>query len=137
MKPPIAITGWPLASWYPAAEFEFTVAATHEYRPAFASSSLVTAGLELLAKHGRLDCAYEQIILDFPGEFDAGLIAKARENLARAPRTVVPCISRRLHPLAMAGLNHLSDQGGALQADLPLGSEWQPAWEIFPRPARV
>lgn len=42
-------------------------------------------GLELLAKYNRLDCAYEQIILDFPDEFDAKLIAKARENLARLP----------------------------------------------------
>ena len=42
-------------------------------------------GLELLAKYGRLDCAYEQIILDFPDDFDAALIAKARENLARLP----------------------------------------------------
>ena len=46
----------------------------------------MSPGLELMAKHGRLDCAYEQIILDFPGEFDAALIAKARENLARAPK---------------------------------------------------
>ena len=38
-------------------------------------------GLDLLAKHDRLDCAYEQIILDFPSEFDARVIAKARENL--------------------------------------------------------
>lgn len=43
-------------------------------------------GLELLARYGRLDCAYEQIILDFPDEFDAALIAKARENLARLPK---------------------------------------------------
>lgn len=43
-------------------------------------------GLELLAKYDRLDCAYEQIILDFPDEFDSALIAKARENLARLPK---------------------------------------------------
>jgi hypothetical protein len=43
-------------------------------------------GLELLAKYGRLDCAYEQIILDFPDEFDEQLIAKARANLARLPQ---------------------------------------------------
>jgi hypothetical protein len=42
-------------------------------------------GLELLAKYGRLDCAYEQIILDFPEEFDEALLKKARENLARLP----------------------------------------------------
>ena len=43
-------------------------------------------GLELLAKYNRLDCAYEQIILDFPDEFDAALIVKAKENLARLPK---------------------------------------------------
>ena len=43
-------------------------------------------GLELLAKYDRLDCAYEQIILDFPDEFDAELIAKARANLSRLPK---------------------------------------------------
>ena len=41
-------------------------------------------GLELLEQHGRLDCAYEQIILDFPLEFDESLKVKARANLARA-----------------------------------------------------
>lgn len=45
----------------------------------------MSTGLELLAKCGRLDCAYEQIILDFPFEFDAAVIMKARENLARLP----------------------------------------------------
>jgi hypothetical protein len=45
----------------------------------------MSTGLELLAKYGRLDCAYEQIILDFPYEFDAALIAKAQDNLARLP----------------------------------------------------
>jgi len=43
-------------------------------------------GLELLAKYDRLDCAYEQIILDFPDEYNAALISKARENLARLPK---------------------------------------------------
>jgi hypothetical protein len=43
----------------------------------------MSTGLELLAKYGRLDCAYEQIVLDFPQEFDPALITKARENLAR------------------------------------------------------
>ena len=42
-------------------------------------------GLDLLWRHGRLDCAYEQIILDFPAEFDAAIVAKARANLARLP----------------------------------------------------
>ena len=44
-------------------------------------------GLELLARNGRLDCAYEQIILDFPDLFEAKTIAKAQENLARLPAT--------------------------------------------------
>jgi hypothetical protein len=48
----------------------------------------MSTGLELLAKYDRLDCAYEQIILDFPDEFDATLIAKARENLARLPKNL-------------------------------------------------
>jgi hypothetical protein len=43
----------------------------------------MSTGLELLAKYDRLDCAYEQIILDFPSEFDSTVAAKARENLAR------------------------------------------------------
>ena len=47
----------------------------------------MSTGLELLAKYGRLDCAYEQIILDFPREFDAALISKAKENLARLPKS--------------------------------------------------
>jgi hypothetical protein len=42
-----------------------------------------STGLELLAKYSRLDCAYEQIILDFPHEFHEGLVTKARANLAR------------------------------------------------------
>jgi hypothetical protein len=47
----------------------------------------MSTGLELLAKYGRLDCAYEQIILDFPGQFDTAMIAKAKENLSRlSPR---------------------------------------------------
>jgi hypothetical protein len=40
-------------------------------------------GLELLHKHGRLDCAYEQIVLDFPDIFDdPSLAEKAKANLA-------------------------------------------------------
>ena len=46
----------------------------------------MSTGLELLAKYRRLDCAYEQIILDFPNEFAAAVIAKARENVARIPK---------------------------------------------------
>jgi hypothetical protein len=40
-------------------------------------------GLDLLAKYGRMDCAYEQIILDFPDAFGSALVAKARENMNR------------------------------------------------------
>jgi hypothetical protein len=49
------------------------------------SKLTLSTGLELLAKYGRLDAAYEQIILDFLDEFDASVAAKARENLARLP----------------------------------------------------
>ena len=45
----------------------------------------MSTGLELLAKYDRLDCAYEQIILDFPDEFDPAVAAKAQDNLARLP----------------------------------------------------
>jgi hypothetical protein len=45
----------------------------------------MSTDLELLAKYGRLDCAYEQIILDFPAEFDPVIAVKARENLSRLP----------------------------------------------------
>jgi hypothetical protein len=55
----------------------------------------MSTGLELLAKYGRLDCAYEQIILDFPDEFDRALIAKARENLARLPKAPQPRAGKR------------------------------------------
>ena len=41
-----------------------------------------SSGLERLAKYGRLDCAYEQIVIDFPDDFDAKLIAKARASIA-------------------------------------------------------
>ena len=40
-----------------------------------------STGLEDLAAHGRLDCAFEQIILDFPESFDAAAVAKATANL--------------------------------------------------------
>lgn len=40
-----------------------------------------STGLETLAEYDRLDCSYEQIILDFPNEFDTLLRAKARANL--------------------------------------------------------
>ncbi len=43
----------------------------------------MSTGLELLAKYDRLDCAYEQIILDFPDQFDPVVVVKAHENLAR------------------------------------------------------
>jgi hypothetical protein len=45
----------------------------------------MSTGLELLAKYDRLDCSYEQIILDFAHEFDEALMAKARANLSRLP----------------------------------------------------
>ncbi len=43
-------------------------------------------GLEDLAAHGRHDCAFEQIILDFPESFDAAAVAKARANLTALSR---------------------------------------------------
>jgi hypothetical protein len=44
-----------------------------------------STGLDLLDKIGRLDCAFEQIILDFANEYDNDpqLLAKAWANLAR------------------------------------------------------
>jgi hypothetical protein len=42
-----------------------------------------SSGLEELAAHGRLDCAFEQIILDFPEAFDEAAVAKAQANLGR------------------------------------------------------
>jgi hypothetical protein len=52
-------------------------------------------GLELLVMYGRIDCSYEQIILDFPHEFDAALRAKARTNLANLPAKYreIPAVS--------------------------------------------
>jgi hypothetical protein len=47
-------------------------------------------GLESLAQYGRLDYSYEQIILDFPHEFDQTLRAKARANLRRLPEQKPP-----------------------------------------------
>lgn len=55
----------------------------------------MSTGLELLAKYDRLDCAYEQIILDLPEQFDAWLIVKARQNLARLPKDLM---SRAVQP---------------------------------------
>jgi len=42
-----------------------------------------STGLEDLAAHGRLDCAFEQIILDFPEVFGPEVVAKAQANLDR------------------------------------------------------
>lgn len=42
--------------------------------------------LETFTRYDRLDLSYEQIILDFPTEFDAALRTKARANLADASR---------------------------------------------------
>jgi hypothetical protein len=44
-----------------------------------------SSGLELLAKYNRLDCSYEQIILDFSKEFDLALRLKAKRNLDQLP----------------------------------------------------
>jgi hypothetical protein len=55
----------------------------------------MSTGLELLAKYNRLDCAYEQIILDFPDEFDSALIAKAHANLANLPPELAPAAGKR------------------------------------------
>jgi hypothetical protein len=50
-------------------------------------SMTTSPGLELLHEHGRLDCAYEQIVLDFSDVFDdPALAAKARANLANVTR---------------------------------------------------
>src|SRR5690349_14404571 len=49
LKPPIAITGSSLASWYPAACSEPTVASTHRYRSACAWRSATRSALGLLA----------------------------------------------------------------------------------------
>jgi hypothetical protein len=48
-------------------------------------TKLSSTGPDLLAKIMRLDCAYEQIILDFSNEFDPKMTAKAAENLACLP----------------------------------------------------
>lgn len=42
-----------------------------------------STGLDTLFENDRLDCAYEQIIIDFPSEFGPDAVAKARANLAR------------------------------------------------------
>jgi hypothetical protein len=41
-----------------------------------------TDGLKLLAKHGRLDCAYEQIAIDHMHEMPEDVIERARQMLA-------------------------------------------------------
>ena len=46
----------------------------------------VTEGLRLLKKYGRLDCAYEQIVLDFPTEFPEDVVEKATTLLAEVAR---------------------------------------------------
>lgn len=42
-----------------------------------------TDGFKLFAKHGRLDCAYEQIAIDFVNELPEHVVEQARKNLAR------------------------------------------------------
>lgn len=41
-----------------------------------------TDGLKLLAKHGRLDCAYEQIAIDHANDMPEDVVEKARRLLA-------------------------------------------------------
>ena len=38
--------------------------------------------LALLAQYDRPDCSFEQIVVDFPKEFDLDLVTKARTSLA-------------------------------------------------------
>jgi len=42
-----------------------------------------TDGLKLLAQHGRLDCAYEQIAIDHAHELPEDVVARARQTLAQ------------------------------------------------------
>jgi hypothetical protein len=41
-----------------------------------------TDGLKLLAEHDRLDCAYEQIAIDYAHEMPEDVVARARQTLA-------------------------------------------------------
>jgi hypothetical protein len=41
-----------------------------------------TDGLRLLAQHGRLDCAYEQIAIDHAHELPEDVVERARQTLA-------------------------------------------------------
>ncbi|MFO1037735.1 MAG: hypothetical protein U1E45_12880 [Geminicoccaceae bacterium] len=43
----------------------------------------MSPGLEVFARHGRLDCAFERIVLDFADEFEPEVREKAQANLAR------------------------------------------------------
>lgn len=44
-----------------------------------------TDGLKLLAEHDRLDCAYEQIAIDYAHEFPGDVVERARRILAEYP----------------------------------------------------
>jgi hypothetical protein len=45
------------------------------------ASMTTSSGLATLVEFGRLDCSFEQLVIDFPSEFDAALSAKAEKNL--------------------------------------------------------
>jgi hypothetical protein len=45
-----------------------------------------TEGLKLLAAHDRLDCAYEQIAIDYADEIPQDVVDRARQLLAEAQR---------------------------------------------------
>jgi hypothetical protein len=45
-----------------------------------------TAGLKLLAVHDRLDCAYEQIAIDYADEMPKDVVSRVRQLLAGAQR---------------------------------------------------
>lgn len=45
-----------------------------------------TEGLKMLAAHGRLDCAYEQIAIDYADEIPQDVVERARQLLAEVQR---------------------------------------------------
>ena len=44
--------------------------------------SASSTGFDLLRQFNRLDCSYEQIVIDFPDEFGPEVVLKAQHNLA-------------------------------------------------------
>ena len=46
-----------------------------------------TGGLRLLAAHGRLDCAYEQIAIDYASEMPQDVVDRAQELLAEVRKS--------------------------------------------------